>query len=253
MSANPYAVFGDIVCINLETVPERRKYAQDVFHRLGIPARFFTAKRHPQGGRYGCFDSHIQVVRRAYDAGLDTVLVFEDDIVPTPACTPDGIAPMATFMKTDRDWDILYLGYIPCSMAWAGAPFLLAPLAAPGILRYNPITAHALCYSRRGMHKILHGGYEDVIGKIHYDIWLARLGLRTYCCLPMLFEQQFSFSSSIPAYNLLEQIARSLAPFLEKHLVFYRISVAKKLLLENQIALVILVIAMLVVRAIKNT
>lgn len=62
MHSELYGLFDDIVCITLETLPQRRIHAQSVFDMHGIPARFFTAQLHPKGGRYGCFDSHAQLV-----------------------------------------------------------------------------------------------------------------------------------------------------------------------------------------------
>jgi hypothetical protein len=48
----------------------------------------------------------------------------------------------------------------------------------------------------------------------------------------MLFEQIFSFHSSIPAHNFAEVVWRVLTPHLEGHLVFYRMSVWKGRLCE---------------------
>ena len=47
---DPYSFFGDVVCINLESRPDRRAYAQKVFDDLRIPARFLTVPKHPRGG-----------------------------------------------------------------------------------------------------------------------------------------------------------------------------------------------------------
>lgn len=61
--------FDDIVCITLQDRPDRKKHAQEVFEKLHIPVRFYSAKRHPNGGVYGCFASHIDVVRECYAKG----------------------------------------------------------------------------------------------------------------------------------------------------------------------------------------
>ena len=46
------------------------------FEKLGIPARFFITSKHANGGMYGCFDSHIQILIDAYKRDLDNILVF---------------------------------------------------------------------------------------------------------------------------------------------------------------------------------
>ena len=45
-----YDYFGDIVCINLMSRPDRKRNAVAVFGELGIPVRFFPAEIDPQGG-----------------------------------------------------------------------------------------------------------------------------------------------------------------------------------------------------------
>jgi hypothetical protein len=59
-----YNYFDDIVCINLDFRRDRREEAQHNFRKLNIPAKLFTVK-HEKGGRYGCFNSHIQVLKYA--------------------------------------------------------------------------------------------------------------------------------------------------------------------------------------------
>lgn len=227
------AAFGEggIVCISLETATERRKDIEAMFGRLGIQAQFFIAKKHPKGGCYGCFDSHIQVIQKAYDAGIKRLLVFEDDALPTPGYTPENVATAIGFMDTNQDWDLFYLGYVPVSLSVQGIPYLLAPFVAPGIVRYKPITTHALCYSRRGMEKILHSGYEDVIGKMQIDEWLVRFtNLNTYCCVPVLFEQQSIATSNNPNRNTTEAVVRFIASYIEKYYLPYKLSIVKQVI-----------------------
>jgi GR25 family glycosyltransferase involved in LPS biosynthesis len=58
-------------------------------------------------GAYGCLESHVRVVREARDAGLSSVLVFEDDVV----FDPQFKEKFATFIQElPADWDMLFLG-----------------------------------------------------------------------------------------------------------------------------------------------
>ena len=68
-----YDFFDDVICINLDISEDRRQHAQDIFDHLQIPARFFTATKHKNGGMYGCFDSHIQIIQDAYKRNLNNI------------------------------------------------------------------------------------------------------------------------------------------------------------------------------------
>lgn len=173
----------------------------------------------------------IQVILQAYGAGAKRLLVFEDDIVPTPASQdPVVIQNAERFVREATNWDILYLGYLPVNQDWIrGSSFLFASYDPrfPGIVQYNPLFTHAFCYSHRAMQTIL-GKYEGAIGTIHYDVWLAnKLALRNFCCVPMLFEQGLAASSSIPAHDLLEVVLRRMTYYTEKYMICYRISTWK--------------------------
>lgn len=173
----------------------------------------------------------IQVIFQAYEAGAQRLLVFEDDIVPTPASKdPVVLENAARFVREATDWDILYLGYAPMNSNWIQAcSFLLASSVPgfPGIVQYNPILTHAFCYSHRAMQTILER-YHDAIGTIHYDVWLAnKIGLTNFCCTPILFEQGLSVSSSIPPSDPLEVVLRGVNRYTEKYLICYRISMWK--------------------------
>jgi len=71
-----------IVCINLVDRDDRMKEAQDQFDKVGLlgTVQFHRVERHPRGGRYGCYNSHREVMANALKDGLDSVLIFEDDV-----------------------------------------------------------------------------------------------------------------------------------------------------------------------------
>lgn len=69
-----------IYCISMTTTPDRHARAVSLFKSLGIPVHFHIAQRDSQGGRYGCWRSHLAVWRAAAAAGHDIVVVFEDDV-----------------------------------------------------------------------------------------------------------------------------------------------------------------------------
>lgn len=106
------------VCINLDRRPERWQRMQRAFTAHGIESvRRFSAidgnetVRPPHWthtpGAYGCLESHLRVVREAHDAGVSSVLIFEDDVV----FDPQFKEKFATFIQElPADWDMLFLG-----------------------------------------------------------------------------------------------------------------------------------------------
>ena len=46
---------------------------------LGFPVHIHRVHRHPKGGRFGCYTSHLMVMQAALDAGCNACLVLEDD------------------------------------------------------------------------------------------------------------------------------------------------------------------------------
>jgi len=91
-----------IVCINLKTRKDKRKWMINQCKRLQIDFNFYQANLNKNPKR-GCLDSHLTVIRTAIAKGHKTLLVLEDD---------------AKFLKPLRDniplppanWDMLYLG-----------------------------------------------------------------------------------------------------------------------------------------------
>lgn len=223
-----YSYFSDIVCINLATRSDRRSYAQSVFQKFHIPARFHLVEKHPKGGMYGCFDSHIQVIKHAYDSGKNNLLVFEDDLLPTETYSDDHVKHAIQFMKESKDWEIMYFGYFVFNYNLnPNKCYLNAEVVYPHVVKYNPFATHAYCLNRKGMEKILNK-HLSYIGRVHYDIFLAEHSeIKSYCYTPMLFDQKLCFQSDIEARNLVEHAARNMQCFADKTKVLWRVSVVK--------------------------
>ena len=209
-----YDFFDDIVCITLTTSNERRSNAENVFKALEIPGRLFVTEKHEKGGLYGCFDSHIQIIQNAYKNGLNHLLVFEDDFMPSASYSEEKLSEAIEFMKSSDDWDIFYLGY--CSVfethVSGTTTILSGQRLSKHISQYNAGNTHALCYSRKAMKKIL-DTYQDYIGILHYDQYLSSYAeMKNYCILPMIFQQNLSFSYNIEGQHGLEIINRLFYP-----------------------------------------
>lgn len=211
--ANIYDFFDDIVCINLDISKERRIHCQKIFNEFNIPARFFTATKHQKGGLYGCFDSHVQIVKYAYETGLDNILVFEDDVMPSLSYSEEKLATAVEFMNSSDEWDIFYLGY---SFMFETFKTGFTSISSHGIriskdiIQYNAGTTVALCYSRKAMKKII-DTYFDYIGIIHYDQYLsAFIDLKNFCITPIIFQQNLRFNYNIEAQHGMEIIMKNI-------------------------------------------
>jgi hypothetical protein len=64
-------------CITLDSRSDRRNYMLTEFNRLNIEPIWWIIKKHPQGGKYGCFESHVNIWE---NNDADIAVIFEDDI-----------------------------------------------------------------------------------------------------------------------------------------------------------------------------
>lgn len=230
---NPYLYFDDIICINLETRVDRLEYATDIFNKLSIPVRFYTAKKSIKGSIYGCFESHINIITEAYNNNKNNILIFEDDIIPTETYNIKHIKNAINFMKNNY-WDIFYLGYFPINNLQDGDNnlnnrlFINSKRISSNIVKYNPYATHSYCLNRIGM-KIILNNYKNFIEKnIHVDIFYSdHIILQSYCYIPMLFEQNFAIGTDIVAANNNEFAAKQISVILNDLQVNWCVSLLK--------------------------
>ena len=74
------------VCINLKERDDRMKMAQERFEAVGLGGNkvlFHRVDRDPRGARFGVYEPHREIIKQAYDDGIKSVLVFEDDVMFT--------------------------------------------------------------------------------------------------------------------------------------------------------------------------
>lgn len=229
---NTFSFFDDIVCINLRSREDKYEYSEELFEKLDIPVRFYIADKHKKGGLYGCFDSHIKVIQEAYDDGLDSILIFEDDVKPTPHYSESIMKQVVKFLKSN-EWDIMYLGAGPFNYVYySPLSFINAPFVDKNILKYNPLFTHAYAVSREGMQKILNR-YHDFIGKEHYDIFLSKLKLNSFCVNPTIFEQKMcmgtdnSIGTQDEVRDALEKVFRFYSCELDNNKILYKLTLLR--------------------------
>jgi len=199
----------EIYCISIDKCEDRRKHFKSYFSN--IPFKFLIVKKHQKGGVYGCFHSHISIIKDVYKRGIKNVLIFEDDAYPTSYYSKENFEKIDEFLKKNV-WDCFYLGYFAFGINKKNDLLFKTPFFNGNICQFNPMSSHAYILNRKGMKKIL-DRYERFIGICHFDYFLSGYAdLKSYCFLPMLIDQNYSFNYQIEPLNIIEYILRKLYP-----------------------------------------
>jgi hypothetical protein len=166
-------------------MPERRDRAQLVSRAATaarMPLEWFHVSKHPEGGVRGCYESHVSLMRQGLDAGLDTLLVFEDDIELARDFALDRVAEVIRFMTSRRgQWDIVFLGCFPD--VWRGQHSWISG----HMFKVRATQTHAYVVSAAGMRRLARRPFDGTpIDEVLRD------EARCYATLPSLFEQALS-------------------------------------------------------------
>ena len=197
-----YNYFDKIYCINLKYRKDRYISVNKVFNELNIKnVEFYITDKSPKGGSYGCFESHINVIKNAYNSGYNNILIFEDDIRPSIFYNLDLLNDSINFMK-NYEWDIFYLGYFSNNKYNNIFSSKSLNLKKNNIFEYNPYCTHAYCLNKKSMLKILNT-YNKYIEDIPYDHYLSNNNFKNYIITPMIFEQYYCS----PSDNSIESIS----------------------------------------------
>ncbi len=107
-------VFPERYYINLGQRDDRRHAVEVEFLQQGLTVQRHPAvnaawlkssRGYPTKGKYACALSKCLALRRARNAGVDAVLLFEDDVVFAP-----GFAERIAALELAEDWGLFYLG-----------------------------------------------------------------------------------------------------------------------------------------------
>lgn len=199
------------VCINLDRRPERWQRLQSAFaqnvgsvHRfsaidgtdIALPPNWIHT-----AGSYGCLCSHVDVVRKARDAGVSSVLIFEDDVV----FDPQFKEKFSMFIQElPADWDMLFLGALH-----KDEPIKIAEHVAR-ITKANSTFAYAIRGTVFDAFIELHSRAEHVLDMNNYQL---QERFKCYCFMPNLVWVESEYSD---VQNRLENHW-----YLEKSLVLF--------------------------------
>src|SRR5471030_1131084 len=105
----------DTIVINLERRSDRRIEAEQELSRIGWSAKFFSAIEpkdaggFPSIGARGCFLSHLAVLKNARAAGIDRLIILEDDIIFVPEFVKRWQSAVEALES--KPWSIFYPGH----------------------------------------------------------------------------------------------------------------------------------------------
>ena len=100
-----------VYCISLDHRPDRQQQAKEQFSRVGLETRveFLISQKHPTNAELGNFNAQMNALRVGIAAGAKHILVFEDDIV-FDRFSPELLSRAISFMKSEADWRMFFLG-----------------------------------------------------------------------------------------------------------------------------------------------
>ena len=103
--------FDEIYCINLERRTDRWDQCKSEFDKIGIADRVikFDAFDNKENPKKGCYDSHLSVIKLAYERKLKNVLIFEDDVAFLKKYD-DKILRKSIKSLNETNWEFFYLG-----------------------------------------------------------------------------------------------------------------------------------------------
>ena len=109
-------LFGAALVINLADRVDRRRAIENEFRKVGwnsvlfFPAfKFDDAAGFPHVGWRGCFYSHLGCLQFAQQSGIESILVFEDDVALSSSIV--RLTPLIEDALDNLRWDFLYFGH----------------------------------------------------------------------------------------------------------------------------------------------
>lgn len=188
------------VVINLARRTDRRLAMQQQLSNIGWNAEFFPAIRPESAGEFpsvgarGCFLSHLAVLKKARDAGMQQLILLEDDVNFVSHFPERWQSSMSALAA--REWSIFYPGHgiddLPPGLS------RIAPETAVQCTHFMMINGPALSILVAGLETILsRPGGHPLGGAMHVDGAYSTLraqnhALETYAYSPIFGYQRSS-------------------------------------------------------------
>ena len=82
--------FDAIYCINIRDRKDWYLLSKKEFDKLAVPVQYHFVTKH-KNGDIGCFQSHTELCRQAYNLLYQRIIIFEDDVEITQNFTPQTV------------------------------------------------------------------------------------------------------------------------------------------------------------------
>jgi hypothetical protein len=108
---NGWDFFDRIYCISLEGREDRRQAAAASFAKVGLTGKveFVLVQPHPLNIEQGMYESHMTCLRKGLEAGAESIVVFEDDVI-FDRFDAEHFKQCTQFLAEHPDWKVLLLG-----------------------------------------------------------------------------------------------------------------------------------------------
>lgn len=183
--ANGWDFFDRIYCISLEEREDRRQAATAAFLKVGLTGKveFVIVKRHPCNVEQGMYESHTACLRKGLEAGAQTIVIFEDDII-FDRFDAERFNQCIKFLVKHPEWKVLLLGALIRSSSRTTNPFVQK-------VSYQSL-AHAYALNRPYAETVAYHPWQGII----IDTIFRPLNDHIYAAYPMFAFQNDSDSDN---------------------------------------------------------
>jgi GR25 family glycosyltransferase involved in LPS biosynthesis len=194
---NGWDFFDRIYCISLEEREDRRQAAAASFAKVGLSGKveFVLVKPHPSNIEQGMYESHMTCLRKGLEAGAESIVVFEDDVI-FDCFDTEHFKQCTQFLAEHPDWKVLLLGALIRSSRETENPFIQK-------VGYQSL-AHAYALSRHYAETLAYQPWQGIV----IDTIFRPLDNDIYAVYPMFAFQNDFTSDNDKKYNGLERFRR---------------------------------------------
>jgi hypothetical protein len=194
---NGWDFFDCIYCISLEVREDRRQAAAAAFAKVGLAGKveFVLVKPHPSNIEQGMYESHMTCLRKGLEAGAESIVVFEDDVI-FDRFDAVHFDHCLQFLRTNPSWKVLLLGALIHSSRKTVNPFIQK-------VRYQSL-AHAYALNRPYAETLAYQPWQGIV----IDTIFRPLDDDIYAVYPMFAFQNDFASDNDKKYKGLERFRR---------------------------------------------
>ncbi|MGW0885539.1 glycosyltransferase family 25 protein [Streptomyces sp. NPDC002671] len=185
------SAFDGVMCINLDSDPARWERMRERFSALGIGRKVQRIPAVAVAGNYhiGCALSHRKAIQKAYDDGMESVLVFEDDAVFLRGA--EWVLRRGLRELAGRTWKAVYLGgYEKVRRPNVFAEGCTHLAEARGLL-----STHAIAYHRQI--------YEHLLSELPGD----EAGMTEWIAEEIAIDQYYARELTVDIYRIVPPVA----------------------------------------------